>query len=212
MVVYVIPKFRQNLRSSAIFRVDLAWNYPYIRLVSCYFYLRIGIYLVYIYMYVRLVLCYSYLPICTWYIYAWFCAILTCLFVLSIYTPGFVLFLLVYWYLVYAWFCAILTCLLVLGIYTPGFVLFLLAYWYLVYIYVRLVLCYSYLPIGTWYIYAWFCAILTCLFVLSIYTPGFVLFLIAYWYLVYITRSELASLALSLCSLATCVEVFEWYG
>ena len=29
MVVYVFPKFRQNLRSSAIFRVDLAWNYPY---------------------------------------------------------------------------------------------------------------------------------------------------------------------------------------
>ena len=67
----------------------------------------------------------------------------------------------------------------------PGFVLFLLAYWYLVY-YIRLVLCYSYLPIGTWYIYAWFCAILTCLLVLGIYTPGFVLFLLAYWYLVYI--------------------------
>ena len=100
--------------------------------------------------------------------YAWFCAILTCLLVLGIYTPGFVLFLLAYLYLVYAWFCAIPTCLLVLSIYTPGFVLFLLAYWYLVYIYVRLVLCYSYLPIGTWYIYAWFCAILTCLFVLSI--------------------------------------------
>ena len=29
MVVYVFPKFHQNLRSSAIFRVDLAWNYPY---------------------------------------------------------------------------------------------------------------------------------------------------------------------------------------
>ena len=28
MVVYVFPKFRQNLGSSAIFRVDLAWNYP----------------------------------------------------------------------------------------------------------------------------------------------------------------------------------------
>ena len=68
----------------------------------------------------------------------------------------------------YAWFCAIPTCLLVLSIYTPGFVLFLLAYLYLVYI--RLVLCYSYLPIDT-----------------CIYTPGFVLFLLAYWYnLVYI--------------------------
>ena len=30
MVVYVFPKFRQNLRSSAIFRVDLAWNYPHV--------------------------------------------------------------------------------------------------------------------------------------------------------------------------------------
>ena len=35
-------------------------------------------------------------------------------------------------------------------------------------------------------IYTWFCAIPTCLLVLSIYTPGFVLFLLAYWYLVYI--------------------------
>ena len=48
--------------------------------------------------------------------YAWFCAILTCLVVLGIYTPGFVLFLLAYLYLVYAWFCAIPTCLLVLSI------------------------------------------------------------------------------------------------
>ena len=205
-----------------------------------------------VYIYIRLVLCYSYLPMGTWYIYAWFCAILTCLlvlsiytpgfvlfllayiWVLSIYTPGFVLFLLAYWYLyIYAWFCAIPTCLLVLVyirlvlcysylpiywylvyirlvlcysylpigtcIYTPGFVLFLLAYWYLVYIrlvlcysylpiywylvYIRLVLCYSYLPIGTCISYAWFCAIPTCLLVLSIYTPGFVLFLLAYWYL-----------------------------
>ena len=30
MVVYVFPKFRQNLRRSAIFRVDLAWNYPFV--------------------------------------------------------------------------------------------------------------------------------------------------------------------------------------
>ena len=96
-----------------------------------------------------------------------------------IYTPGFVLFLLAYWYLyIYAWFCAFLTCLSVL-------------------VYIRLVLCYSYLRIGTC-IYAWFCAILTCLLVLvyirlvlcftylpigtCIYTPGFVLFLLAYWY------------------------------
>ena len=91
--------------------------------------------------------------------------------------------------IIYAWFCAFLTYLLVLNIYiyTPGFVLFLLAYSYLVYIHV----------------YAWFCTILTCVLVLSIYirlvlcysylrigtciyTPGFVLFLLAYWYLVYI--------------------------
>ena len=84
------------------------------------------------------------------YTYAWFCAVLTCLLVLSIY----IRLVLCYFYLrisilgiiIYAWFCAII-CLLVLGIYTPGFVLFLLAYCYLVYI--RLVLCYSYLPIGT---------------------------------------------------------------
>ena len=69
--------------------------------------------------YIHLVLCYSYLPIGT-----------------CIYTPGFVLFILAYWYLyIYAWFCAILTCVLVLVYsYTPGFVLFILAYWYL-YIY-----------------------------------------------------------------------------
>ena len=90
--------------------------------------------------------------------------------------------------------------------------LFLLAYWYLVYIYVRLVLCYSYLPIGTWYIYAWFCAILTCLFVLSIYTPGFVLFLLVYWYLVYTsTRSELASLAHSFYVCITDLERHEYF-
>ena len=50
---------------------------------------------------------------------AWFCSILTCLLVLGIYTPGFVLFLLAYWYLyIYAWFCAIFTCVLVYLVYT----------------------------------------------------------------------------------------------
>ena len=104
-----------------------------------------------------------------WYLYidAWFCAILTCLLVLvyirlvlcyfylrisilSIYTPGFVLFLLAYWYLVYiyAWFCAILTCILVLVyIYAWFCAIFTCVLVYLVYI--RLVLCCSYLPIGT---------------------------------------------------------------
>ena len=92
------------------------------------------------------------------------------------------LFLLAYWYLyIDAWFCAILTCLLVLvyirlvlcyfylrisilSIYTPGFVLFLLAYWYLVYIYAwfcAILTCILVLV----YIYAWFCAIFTCVLV-----------------------------------------------
>ena len=86
--------------------------------------------------------------------------------------------------ILYTWFCAIFTCVLVLSIYTPGFVLFLLAYWYLVYI--RLVFCYSYLPIGTCILYmpGFVLFLLACILVLSIYTPGFVLFLLAYWYLV----------------------------
>ena len=122
---------------------------------------------------IRLVLCYSYFPIGTYiympgfvlfllaYLYLVYICLVLCYSYLPIYwylvyTPGFVLFLLSYWYFyIYAWFCAILTC--------------LLHAWYLVYI--RLVLCYSYLPIGT------------CIY---IYTPGFVLFLLAYWYLVYI--------------------------
>ena len=97
--------------------------------------------------------------------------------VLSIYTAGFVLFLLAYRCIlvlgiyIYAWFCAILT-----SIYTLGFVLFLLAYWHLISIYLRLVLCYSYLPIGTSiYIYIYIRLVLcysyyTCILVLSIYT------------------------------------------
>ena len=201
--------------------VPIAWYLVYIRLVLCYSYLLIGTWYIYalfcailtcllVLVYIRLVLCYSYL-----YIYAWFSAIFTCLLVLSINTPGFVLFLRAYWYLyiyawfcailtcllvlvyiyIYAWFCAIPTCLLVLSIYTPGFVLFLLAYLYLVYI--RLVLCYSYLPIsiGTWHIIR----LVLCYSYLPIgsciYAPGFVLFLrIDIIYLVY-TRNELASLA-----------------
>ena len=111
----------------------------YIRLVLCYFYLRISILSIYTPAFVLFLLAYWY----TWYIYmyAWFCAILTCILVLV-----YILSISILSIIIYVWFCAII-CLLVLGIYTPGFVLFLLAYCYLVYI--RLVLCYSYLPIGT---------------------------------------------------------------
>ena len=38
MVVYVFPKFRQNLGSSAIFRVDLAWNYPFANVMKVNFF------------------------------------------------------------------------------------------------------------------------------------------------------------------------------
>ena len=61
--------------------------------------------------------------------------------------------------------------------------LFLLAYWYLLYI--HLILCYSYLPIGLYTpgFVLFLLPIGTCIY---IYTPGFVPFLLAYWYLVYI--------------------------
>ena len=65
----------------------------------------------------------------------------------------------------------------------PSFVLFLLAYWYL-YVYIRLVL---YLPIYgiLVYIYAWFCAILTCVLVLVyIHLVLCHSYLPIYWYLV----------------------------